>query len=113
MPIWGPKSTEGKPNYRWLTRGHGNTANVFATERGWVHRWPWGDEVLIGIGQLNEDLGVPNLAEVFVADTPVVNAAAQTLRFLLQFNEAVNVNGTPTVAAIAADANVANVTLSY
>lgn len=115
---WGSDTNdESKPNWTWLTSpgrdgADPKSANVFATGRGWVHRWPWGDEVIVAIGGLNTNLGVASIGELFIPDTPVVNAELQSLRVLVQFNEAVEVTGTPTLEAIGTG-TTANVTLSY
>lgn len=111
MPIWGA-GVERKP-----VVGHpANSANVFATSQGWVHRWPWGDEVIVAIGGLANSalMGNASLDVVRALTANVTNAAAQTLSVLIQFNEAVSVTGTPTVVAInSASPSPANATLSY
>lgn len=120
MPWGSDTNNESKPDWGYLTvRGRANSApksaNVFATGSGWVHRWPWGDEVLVAIGGLSTNLGNASLASIeALANGVTVNAAAQTMSLLASFNEAVVVTGSPTVLAIAATSNgVANVTLTY
>ena len=121
MP-WGSDTTnESKPDWVWLTApGRANSApksaNVFATGSGWVHKWPWGNEVLVAIGNLASNLGTATLAALYAAlSAPLSKAtgSGQTVAVAVDFNEAVLVTGTPTVVAIQAAANVANVTLTY
>lgn len=52
MSQWG-KDHAHKPKDIWITAGAGaNTANVYASKQGWVFRRPWGDEVIVAIGNL-------------------------------------------------------------
>lgn len=112
---WGSNtSDESKPNWRWLQKPTSapKSANVFATPSGWVHRWPWGDEVLVGIGGLDTNLGVPTMLAVELVTTTVDNANPSNVAFRLTFNEGVTVNGSPTLVAIGTG-NTANVSLVY
>lgn len=121
MSIWGNSNSNGKKptwtSLTTLTRGKKPpmNANVFASSLGWMMRRPWGDECIVKIGGLATLLG--NAAVLLLAQFPaqanVVNAAAQTLAATISFNKPVVVTGSPTVVAIQAAANVANVTLTY
>jgi len=120
MPQWGGNSSdEQKPNWTFLTvPGRGNTTplsgNVFATGKGWVLRRPWGDEVLVAIGGLDTNFGIPNLVSLdVIAPASIANVASLTLAVRATFNEGVNVTGTPNVVLISSVANPANVTLTY
>lgn len=112
---WGSSTAdESKPNWKWLLKPTNapKSANVVATPAGWVHRWPWGDEVIVAIGGLDTNLGVPTMVGVDLVSTTVGNVNPATVTFRLNFNEGVTVNGTPTLVAIGTG-NTANVTLSY
>lgn len=109
MPGWGATtSDESKPKWEWLSS---RLANTFATDSGWAHRWPWGDEILVAIGGLATNLGVATLVDLLVSTAPVANAASQVVQVAALFNEPVTVTGTPTVVAIGT--GVANATLTY
>jgi len=115
MPQWGATTTdESKPKDRWLSKGRGDKlANVFATGQGWVMRWPWQDEVLAAIGQLDINLGIPTYVGVELVTASVSNIAPSNVAFRLLFNEGVVVTGTPSLIAISSAASPANITLVY
>ena len=115
MSQWGGNSNnEKKPVWRWLTRGDGNkSANVFATTKGWMMRWPWGDEVLVGIGGLSKNLANATMAAIeFLSPSYIANSTNQTIKLRVLFNEAVTVTGTPTVD-LTSNGATANVRLTY
>jgi hypothetical protein len=117
---WGANSTnKTKPTWEYLTgqRGRiGNTANVFATSRGWVHHWPWGDEVLVATAaDLAAVQGGPGVVGFSFLTTSVANNQATNVQVALIISEPVNVNGTPTLRGItnAGAGEVLNVVFSY
>lgn len=121
--FWGSNAnSEIKPVWPWVSEYIGY-ANCFATEGGWSVRWPWGDEVIVALSNLTTKLGTANAVNLLLGSaTPAVgwltNAATQTVRVDLCFNEAVHVTGTPTLALIsevgaANGGSPANITLSY
>jgi hypothetical protein len=114
MPQWGSTTTdESKPKDTWLSTGRGDKlANVFATSSGWVMRWPWGDEILVGIGGLNTNLGVPTHVGIELVTSGVSNISPATVAFRLLFNEGVAVSGSPTLRGITS-AGPANISLVY
>lgn len=122
MPQWGATTTdESKPKETWIRDGGStmfantstgnNSANVYATKQGWVIKRPWGEEVLVAIGGLDTNLGVPTYTGVD-AGPAIANAAAQIVEFTLTWNEPLAVSGSPTVLAIGA-AGAANSILTY
>lgn len=122
MSAWGGNSNnEGKPKFPWIVNGDGkmfgnsssnNSANTYATEQGWVFRWPWGEEVLVGIGQLATNLGAPTITGVELVRA-VSNIASANIRFRLEWNEPVVVSGgVPSIVAIGSN-GAANIVLTY
>jgi len=122
MSAWGGNSNnESKPKFPWIVNGDGkmfgnsstnNSANTYATEQGWVFRWPWGEEVLVGIGQLATNLGAPTITGVELVSA-VSNIASANIRFRLEWNEPVTVSGgTPSIVAIGSN-GAANIVLTY
>jgi len=121
---WGANTTdESKPSWRWLRKGLGQISKVYATKKGWVYKWPWGEEVIVAIGGLSTALGnasgygISALAQVRTgADgNPIVyvaNTTGQGVSLVVMFNEPVTVNGTPTIDLIS-NGTSANVTLNY
>lgn len=117
MSQWGAGTAdESKPKESWIlnnTIGAGNnSANTYATEKGWVFRWPWGEEIIAAIGGLATLLAVPTYTGVYANPGAVANAAAQTVSFTLTWNEPLAVSGTPSIVAIGSN-GAANVTLTY
>ena len=65
MSGWGKRgdNPNDKPKFPWIVKGNrdmfnsggNNVAQTIATKKGWAFRWPWGDEVLVGIGGLVTD----------------------------------------------------------
>jgi hypothetical protein len=113
MPGWGGSTAnESKPKWEFLQQDN-KLANTFADERGWVQRHPWGDEVLVAIGGLGTQLGVANLAGIYILNTTVSNVAAANIAVTLVFNEKVAVTaGVPTLTALGSN-GAANVVLAY
>jgi len=121
MSGWGSNANnESKPKWSWLKNGtfFGSAVNnynkVYATGQGWVYQWAWGKEVLVAIGNLDKNMGTPNLVAVEAVTTSIYdNVNPANVAFRIIWNEGVNVTSTPvTVTAIGAG-NVPNVTLSY
>lgn len=111
MSIWGNTTNESKPSWTWLEN---RLSNVVATPQGWVYKWPWGDEVLIAIGGLTTELGVPTQVGVELVSLVLANSVSSNIAFRLLFNEPLTVNGTPTLVAISSNTSLlANVTLVY
>jgi hypothetical protein len=115
MSEWG-SSNEQKPKFPWLVSGGGNTvnnlANTYATEKGWTFKWPWGEEVLVGIGGLATLMGAPTCAVVEAVTTTIRDLTPANVAFRLVYNEGVVVTGTPSIVAIGAN-GAANVVLTY
>lgn len=121
---WGADTTnESKPQWPIVQEHTTNGASdVVATEKGWVKKYAWGgSEVLVAISNLNTKLGLPNVADVYVVTTgvldntaPLSNTTGQALELILSFNEAVTVTDghLPTISLICNSA-AANVTLTY
>ena len=65
MSGWGKRgdNPNDKPKFPWIVKGNrdmfnsggNNVTKTIATKKGWAFRWPWGDEVLVGIGGLVTD----------------------------------------------------------
>ena len=115
MSQWG-SSSEQKPKHPWLVSGGGastnNLSNTYATEQGWVFRWPWGEEVLAGIGGLASAMGAPSLVALEAVTTTIQDLTPANIAFRLVYNEPVAVTGTPSIIAIGAN-GAANVVLTY
>lgn len=112
---WGSDTNdESKPNWRHLTKPANAplSSNVFATAGGWAIRRPWGDEIIVAIGGLTTNLGVPTMVAVELVTLTVDNVTPSNVAFRLLFNEAVTVNGAPTLVALGTG-NTANVSLVY
>ena len=112
MPQWGANTVDSsKPKDKFLLD---KSANVFATDAGWVMRWPWTDELLVTVDQLTAKLGVANAMQIMIPTytTVYTNTASQSLTAEILFAEALAVTGTPTLHMISA-AGAADVVLSY
>lgn len=121
MPQWGANtSNTTSPTWSYLTEdGSLKLPNsAFATSEGWVvrHRGASGrkkDEVVVGIGGLATQLGIPRTRLIEVVNTPLTNVNPSNVAFRVCFNQPVTVSGVPTLVAIASGNGVANVTLVY
>lgn len=115
MSSWGT-TNEQKPKFPWLVSGGGATTNnlnkVYATEQGWVYKWPWGEEILVGIGGLATLMGAPTSVAVESITTGLTSTNPGTVQFRVVWNEPLIVTGTPSIVAIG-DGGAANVTLVY
>lgn len=130
--FWGADETgEQKPMWPQVLRpsrtgipgtAGDQSANTYATNEGWVKRWPFGTEVLVAIQGLADKLGVSNVATMLFGSIlgtaadgsgKLVNAAFQGLSLKVAFNEPVEVTDAPTLSLISSNASVANITLSY
>lgn len=118
---WGANTTdESKPSWRWLRKGLGQISKVYATKKGWVYKWPWGEEVIVAIGGLSTALGNSSISALQPLSRLVgltayfANTTSQNVRLAVLFNEPVTVqNGTPTLTLLANNVDTANVALSY
>lgn len=121
---WGADTTnENKPQWPIVQEHDANGASdVVATSKGWVKKYAWGgSEVIVAISNLSTKLGLPNVADVYLVTTgvldntsPLVNTTSQALEFILSFNEPVLVTGghLPTIDLIC-NTTAANVRLTY
>lgn len=114
MPQWGASTTnELRPIWRYLQKLRGHLGqHLYATSSGWVVKWPWGEEIVVGIGGLAGLLGRANTAGIDVLTTSVENVATSNVAIAFGTNEPVAVNGVPTIVAIGTGA-MGNVTLAY